>query len=184
LTITVAPGHPAIGSGGVIVQASAPTYSEPTAAAQNIAPNPSVPSITASSVGTGSITNTVPPPSPASFVNELKNPATWATIAAYIPTFWGIFNLPGKGLPVALGIVHIAAILAGPIATVAYAIAHAMKAASHESRLAQIEAAAVAAFAYVEREPNLLVTDVKEDLLSVINAFRPAPKSLGISQGQ
>lgn len=159
LATIVAPGHPAIGTGGIIVQASAPTYSEP------------VPTV-------GSVINSAPPPSPASFWNELKNPATWATIAAYIPTFWGVFNLPSKGLPIALGIVHIAAILAGPIATVAYAIAHAMKASAHESRLAQIESAAVTAFMSIEGVPGIVFTDVEKELLSVISAFRPAPKPL------
>jgi hypothetical protein len=85
-----------------------------------------------------------PTVSPASFISELKNPATYLTLASYVPMFWALFfngNPHGEGSAIAA--LHIAALLCGPIATAAYAIGHALKASAHESRLKEIESAVV-----------------------------------------
>jgi hypothetical protein len=83
--------------------------------------------------------------SPASLVSELQNPATYVTAALVVTSVIQAFNLPSHYGSIALAIVHIAAIVAGPLAAIAYAFAHAAKASAHEGRLAEVEAALVAA---------------------------------------
>jgi hypothetical protein len=105
-------------------------------------------------------------------VSELKNPATYLTLAAFIPTFWGIFFHSGgsRAPSVAVAILHVAAVLCGPIATVAYAVAHAFKASAHESRLKEIESAIVAGVV-AARQAGISVAGLESDIASVLSSL-------------
>jgi hypothetical protein len=87
-------------------------------------------------------------------VSELKNPATYLTLAAFIPTFWGIFfHSGGSRAP-----------------SVAYAVAHAFKASAHESRLKEIESAIVAGVV-AARQAGISVAGLESDIASVLSSL-------------
>jgi hypothetical protein len=115
--------------------------------------------------------------SPASLISELKNPATYLTLASFIPTFWAIFfhssGLYGRS--VAVAILHIAAVLCGPIAAVAYAIAHAIKASAHESRLKEVESVVVSALVAV-RQSGVSISGIEHDIISALSSVRGTVK--------
>lgn len=89
--------------------------------------------------------NVQAPKSPASWVSELQNPTTYVTAALVVTSVFQALHFPTHFTSVALAIVHIAAIVGGPVAVAAYAFMHAKKASAHESRLAQVESEIVAA---------------------------------------
>lgn len=115
--------------------------------------------------------------SPASLASELANPSTYLALASWVPTFWGLFHLPSnQAESVAVAILHIAAVLAGPLATIGYSVAHALKASAHENRLQSVETAVVSAVLSLKAQ-GLSVTGIETDIANALSGIKGAPAS-------
>ena len=111
---------------------------------------------------------------PSSLLSELSNPATYLTLASYIPMIWTFFNWPTSGESTIVTALKIASVLVGPIATAAYAFAHSVKVKAGQSRWAAVETAIVQEAKNFSSDPEVAIQWVTR-LISAVHGVVNTP---------